>query len=92
MKRVEIKELRKKLREYIRRAKAGQTILVTDRGEVVAEINPAKQVTVPPGLADLARRGLGTLGSRNRSAYRRPRGLLSWEEVAAMLDEVRGDR
>jgi antitoxin (DNA-binding transcriptional repressor) of toxin-antitoxin stability system len=96
MKSVGIRELKNKLSDYVRQVRSGETILVTDRGEVVAEINPPGQGNVdrsfPPGLIELARRGLVTLGRNDPSVYRRPRGVMKWEEVAELLDEVRGPR
>ena len=40
---VGLKTLKNKLSEYIRRAAAGETIVVTDRNRVVAEIVPPPQ-------------------------------------------------
>jgi antitoxin (DNA-binding transcriptional repressor) of toxin-antitoxin stability system len=97
MKTVGIRELKNRLSEYIRRARAGEGVLVTDRGEVVAEIGPPGQAvvdaSVPPGLVALARRGLVSLASpgdaklypplpRRRRRYR----------AAQLLDEERGER
>lgn len=94
---VGIRELKNRLSEHLRRVRSGDTILITDRGEVVAEINPPDQAKVdpsfPPGLVELAKRGLATLGGKNDpSAYARPKGLLKWAEVTELLDEVRGPR
>jgi prevent-host-death family protein len=43
MRSVGLKELRDKLGEYVRLATAGETVLVTDRGHVVAEIVPPQR-------------------------------------------------
>ena len=40
MQKVGLKTLKNKLSEYVRRAAAGETIVITDRGRPVAEINP----------------------------------------------------
>ena len=40
MRTVGLKTLKNKLSEYVRAAAAGETMLVTDRGRVVAEIGP----------------------------------------------------
>src|SRR5215472_9298465 len=67
MKTVGVRELKNRLSEYIRRVRAGEEVLVTDRGEVVAEIGPpghgGTDASLPPGLVALARRGLVTLAS-----------------------------
>lgn len=43
MKSVGVKQLKARLSEYLRVVKAGETILVTDRDEVVAELRPARR-------------------------------------------------
>lgn len=67
MRAVGIRELKNRLSEYLRRVRAGETILVTDRGEVVAEIRSpgagARRVDLPPGLADLVRQGVAVPGA-----------------------------
>jgi antitoxin (DNA-binding transcriptional repressor) of toxin-antitoxin stability system len=67
VKTVGVRELKNRLSEYIRRVRAGEGVLVTDRGEVVAEIGPpghgGTDASVAPGLLALARRGLVTLAS-----------------------------
>ena len=95
---VGIRDLRARLSEHIRRVRAGDTILITDRGEVVAEINPQGQAkfdrSLPPTLVELAKRGLVTLGEPNDASvypslpplFRKP-GL-----ALQLLDEERGER
>ena len=51
MKAVGLKVLKNKLSEYIRLAEGGETVLVTDRDRVVAEIVPP-ETTRSPVLAD----------------------------------------
>ena len=51
MKAVGLKVLKNKLSEYVRLAEGGETVLVTDRDRVVAEIVPP-QATRSPVLAD----------------------------------------
>ncbi|MYH70384.1 MAG: prevent-host-death protein, partial [Gammaproteobacteria bacterium] len=48
---VGIKTLNSKLSEYVRLAAGGETVLVTDRDRVVAEISPPRE-TRSPLLAD----------------------------------------
>ena len=42
MKAVGIKELKARLSEFVRLVKSGETVLVTERDEVVAELRPAR--------------------------------------------------
>jgi antitoxin (DNA-binding transcriptional repressor) of toxin-antitoxin stability system len=51
MKAVGLKVLKNKLSEYVRLAERGETVLVTDRDRVVAEIVPPQR-TRSPVLAD----------------------------------------
>jgi antitoxin (DNA-binding transcriptional repressor) of toxin-antitoxin stability system len=98
MRTVGIRELKNSLSEYIRRVRAGETVLVTDRGEIVAELTAPganrSDPSMPPGLAALARRGLATVGCAGNSDLYRPlprkrRGAVS---AARLLDEERGSR
>src|SRR5262245_26664456 len=97
MKTVGVRELKNRLSEYIREVRAGEGVLVTDRGEVVAEIGPpghgAVDGSVPRGLVALARRGLVTLGSRSDAKLypALPRRRRRYR-AAQLLDEERGER
>src|SRR5690606_20017577 len=62
MKVVGIKELKNKLSEYLRLVKAGEVVLISDRGDVVAELRapaPWKDpMTDNPRWAELVRKGV----------------------------------
>jgi antitoxin (DNA-binding transcriptional repressor) of toxin-antitoxin stability system len=97
MKTVGLRELKNRLSEYVRQVRSGESILVTDRGEVVAELNPpgqsAARSDLPPGLLELARKGLVTLGGPNDpSLYPKMRRVLRGCTAAQLLDEERGER
>ncbi len=87
MKTVGVRDLKNKLSEYLRRVRLGEGVLVTDRGEVVAELLPPGQThgdpSVPTGLQALARQGLLTLGAPTAPAVRR---LLGDAEVIVSSD------
>ena len=98
MKSVGVRELKNRLSEYLRDVRAGERVLVTDRGEVVAELAPpgqgGREPDVPAALLALARRGLATLGAPGDPAVypalpRRRRRKLT---AAQLLDEERGSR
>jgi antitoxin (DNA-binding transcriptional repressor) of toxin-antitoxin stability system len=61
MRSVGVKVLKNKLSEYVRMAAAGETVLVTDRDRVVAELGPPRAGTSPlltdALLADAVRNG-----------------------------------
>lgn len=62
MRSVGIKALKDRLSEYVRAAAAGETVLVTDRGEVVAELVPPRVRTdasaAEQRMGELMRQGL----------------------------------
>ncbi|HKB70635.1 MAG TPA: type II toxin-antitoxin system Phd/YefM family antitoxin [Thermoanaerobaculia bacterium] len=99
MKAVGIKNLKARLSEYVRLAKAGETILVTERDEVVAELRPARrQRPTPEGLAETLE-SLAEAGEITRAAV--PKGGWRWKPEAValpagtakrILDEIRDER
>jgi len=96
MKAVGIRELKNRLSEYLRLIQSGEEILVTDRGEVVAELRqPSKShIDVPyPGLMKLVRQGKARAGATNLpSLYPRLPALLPKGELARLIAEERADR
>jgi antitoxin (DNA-binding transcriptional repressor) of toxin-antitoxin stability system len=93
---VGVRELKARLSEYLRRVREGETVLVTDRGVVVAEFGPPRRPAesrVPSRLEEMAAAGLVTLGTGNDpDGYPLFEPLLTDEECRQLLDEVRGDR
>ncbi len=97
MKAVGLRELKNRLAEYVRQVRRGEVVLVTDRGEVVAELRPPAgtggDVTIDESVAALARRGLLTPGAPNDpSAYRRFERPARSGLATRLLDEERGGR
>ena len=97
MKSVGLRELKNRLSEYVRYVRSGEDVLITDRGEIVAELIPpgprVGEPGVPSALAALARRGELTLGVANDAAlYRKLPPLLKRHRAATLLDEERGGR
>lgn len=94
---VGIRELKNRLSEYVRLVRSGEVVMVTDRGEVVAELRPpvmgGEAVSRYPGLEELARQGHIRLGEPNRSGlYPRLPAETPLGAAARLLDEERGDR
>lgn len=94
---VGLRELKNRLSEYVRWVRAGETILVTDRGEVVAELRrpgrPPADADIEPGLLELASQGLLRLGGPNSPDLypSMPRALRSLS-VAGLLNAEREER
>jgi prevent-host-death family protein len=42
---VGLRELKNKLSKYVARARSGESVSITDRGQIVAELSPAKRYT-----------------------------------------------
>ena len=61
MKSVGVKQLKSRLSEYLRLVRGGETVLVTDRDEVVAELRPTRK---QPGIADSLDEILDSLAER----------------------------
>ena len=97
MRAVGIRELKNRLSEFIRLGEAGESVIVTDRGTVVAELRPSGPTTVPPsteGAEELVRTGRATTGARHDPALyaARPRAIAADVTVRDLLDAERGDR
>ena len=96
MKTVGLKVLKNKLSEYVRIAANGETVLVTDRDRVVAELVPPQ-----PGHKNLRKESVIERGIREgwiTPAKRRgpppapPPAVMTLEELLRELDEDRQDR
>src|ERR1700692_1911885 len=97
MKSVGLRELKNHLSEYVRQVRSGEEVLVTDRGEVVAElVRPGQGLderSATSGLVALARRGQLTLGSSNDAVlYPKFAPLLKQRRAIDLLAEERGVR
>ena len=99
MQTVGIRELKNKLSSYVRKAEAGDVVIVTDRGRIVAELWPPGhregRTDIHPGLLEMERKGLVRLATRpnDPSLYRRmPYVDLGGETVQDIIDFLREDR
>ena len=97
MRSVGIEALNNRLSEYVRLAASGETILVTDRDRVVAELGPPRESRSPvladAFLAEAVRSGVLALPALAGSGPPpRPAPVATLDEVLAELDESRRDR
>lgn len=95
MKAVGVRELKNRLSEYLRLVREGQDILVTDRGEVIAELRrPGPPADVAhPALIEALRSGRARLGSANRPDLYPPLApVLPAGAAKRLLDDDRDDR
>ncbi|MFZ5469556.1 MAG: type II toxin-antitoxin system Phd/YefM family antitoxin [Myxococcota bacterium] len=95
MRAVGLKVLKNKLAEYVRLAAGGETVLVTDRDRVVAELCPPKagraELLADVQLADMVRRGVIAPPTHPRGPPPR-RPVAPTEEILAELSADRDAR
>ena len=96
MKSVGIKELKNKLSEYVRLAATGETILVTNRDQVVAELGPLNESRSPiladAFLEEAVRSGVCTPPQLTGVEPPEPVPVASLDEVLEELADLRRDR
>jgi len=96
MRSVGLKVLKNKLSEYVRLAAAGETVLVTDRDRVVAEIGPPQPGrgthVADANLAELVRKGILTPATVVGKGPPPRLPTMPLEDILKDLDEARADR
>ena len=96
MRSVGIKMLKNKLSEYVRLAAGGETVLVTDRDRVVAEIGPPSPARAPilsdALLLDALRQGWITPPASVRRDPPARRPIMRIDELLSHLQHDRADR
>ena len=96
MRAVGIKTLKNKLSEYVRAAADGETVLVTDRDRVVAELGPpqaGRAADVSDALlADVVRRGWLRPPVAPSEALPARKPVAPLADLLRELDDDRGDR
>jgi antitoxin (DNA-binding transcriptional repressor) of toxin-antitoxin stability system len=99
MKSIGVKQLKARLSEYLRLVRAGETVLVTDRDEVVAELRPTRRRPGTPEALDELLDSLTERGDLTRASM--PKGRWTWKvtglglppgSAATLLEEIRRDR
>ena len=94
MRAVGIKVLKNRLSEYVRMAAQGETILVSDRERVVAELGPPHNRPSAVGdavLAELIREGVVTPARVGPGPLPRSPGVMKLAELLNDLDADRAD-
>ena len=96
MKVVDIRELKDRLSQYLRIARSGEEVVVTDRGEVIAELGKvdlsASARQLDPNLMASVSHGSISLGSTNDPAvYPQMPRLMKRRSVLQLLEEERSE-
>ena len=87
---VAISELRANLKAFVERARAGERIVVTDRGVPVARLGPAEEESL---LDRLEQEGVLTRPrTRKRPIAKKGQGVKASGPVADLVSEMRQDR
>jgi len=96
MRAVGLKILKNKLSEYVRLAQGGETILVTDRDRVVAELIPPQagrsSLVADAVLAELIRKGWVTPAARPLTGPPPRAPMMTFEKLMQEIEEDRADR
>ncbi|HYK90441.1 MAG TPA: type II toxin-antitoxin system prevent-host-death family antitoxin [Acidobacteriota bacterium] len=97
MKTAGIRELKSKISDYLRSVRSGESVVITDRGEAIAEICPLGYSPLPKdlpvALVEMFKKGRLSLGAANdAAAYPALPPVLVDAESNRLLDEERGGR
>jgi antitoxin (DNA-binding transcriptional repressor) of toxin-antitoxin stability system len=96
MRAVGLKVLKNRLSEYVRIAAAGETVLVTDRERVVAELSPPREgrPSIPSDaiLVDLVEKGWLTPATNDSDEPPPNRPVASLAELLSEIERDREDR
>lgn len=98
MKAVGIRELKARLSHYIREVRAGEVVLVTDRGDVVAELRAHAGTDVPESDEERGLRRLAAAGglilrdAHGPDAYARSPIRVPAGTAERLIDQDRGER
>jgi antitoxin (DNA-binding transcriptional repressor) of toxin-antitoxin stability system len=96
MRAVGLKVLKNKLSEYVRLTEQGETVLVTDRDRVVAELSPPQKSRSPimadALLAEALRQGWITPPALASSTPPPRKPVTSFRKVQKELEQDRSDR
>ena len=97
MRSVGIKVLNSKLSEYVRLAASGETVLVTVRNQIVAELGPLRETRSPTladaFLAEAVRSGVPMPPRPTTSGPPpKPKPVVTLDEILADLEESRRNR
>lgn len=96
MRAIGLKTLKNKLSEYVRLAASGETVLVTDRDRVVAEIVPPQAgrgaFLGDAMLADAVRRGWVTPPTLVSAGAPPRKPVMKFRDLMAEIDQDRDDR
>jgi len=98
MKTVGIRNLKNSLSKYIKLAKSGEKILITDHGKIVAEIISTKGQSIKSDLlekylSEQAKEGKLLISSGKRQIKKKEKKKeYNWDKIKKIYEETRSDR
>src|ERR1700756_4922516 len=96
MRAVGLKVLKNKLSEYVRLVAGGETVLITDRDRVVAEMVPPRERRSPfvadAMLAEAVREGLITPPTLPTADLPPRKPIMTFQQLMRELEQDRADR
>jgi len=96
MRSVGVKVLKNRLSEYVRLAATGETVLVTDRDQVVAELGPPRSgrasTVADAVLAEAVRKGWVAPPTAPSDEAPKRQPVTTWRALQRELDADRDDR
>lgn len=87
MARVGVRELRNRLSQYLKRVKAGEQVVVTERNKVIAFLIPPESVEVREDLNTLLKRGVASWAGGKPQGTARPIVIRGRSVADAVLED-----
>ena len=86
---VEIKELKNRLSQYLRRVRAGERLVVTERGKPIAVISPPSITRTDQRIEAMLREGIARWGGGKPRGARRPPRIRGPSVAQAVIEDRR---
>lgn len=88
MEEVGVREAKAKLSEYLRKVKAGETVVITEHGVPVGKLVPMEE-TVPDGLQQLLNSGAASWGGGKPKGHPNSPSISGSRTIAEVVEEDR---
>jgi prevent-host-death family protein len=86
---VGVRELKNQLSRYLKRVRAGERLVVTERGKPVALLSPPPEREVDPHIETLLRTGIARWGGGKPKGSRRPARIKGPSVARAVIEDRR---
>ncbi len=86
---VGVRELKNQLSQYLKRVRAGERLVVTERGEPVAVLSPPSVTRLDRHIEGLLRKGVARWGGGKPRGARRPPRIKGPSVAQAVIEDRR---